>query len=381
MKAHDESAAARLIWPGDGPGGAGYWRFHAPGDHDIRTWSLTLVGRKIQVEQGPFSGEKRVLHFERDSIDEAVEVCRRWREEKIADGWLEVAYEIHHELEGYSRWSLDPKGRPFEPLPGHTDGRSRTSVASMIHRAVPADPLETEDYNYLLELAVVHFDHDLLERAVALGADVDHCPDPMFDVTPLELALGCGNHHATCFLLARGAGYAPEPSEDLIFAHELGEALMEAIEASDSDTVQWLLDQGALPLPANWTGLLPLEEATYLGDEKIVRLLLDAGAPVDQCNCSPPIVGAVAGGHFHIVRLLLDAGCDLAEADEEGYTALGTAIAQDAWGSRLSSTESMAMIRLLLDHGANPDVALPRKAPRPRPEVADLLQARSRVED
>jgi ankyrin repeat protein len=67
--------------------------------------------------------------------------------------------------------------------------------------------------------------------------------------------------------------------------------LMHAISTGNFEMVQFLLDMGCSPgsheCPNCWAGFqdTPLKIAAYKGDEKIVRLLLDASDHVD-CNDS-----------------------------------------------------------------------------------------------
>ncbi|MCY3974536.1 MAG: ankyrin repeat domain-containing protein [Simkaniaceae bacterium] len=96
-----------------------------------------------------------------------------------------------------------------------------------------------------------------------------------------------------------------------------------------TETVKLLLDAGA---PVNgvvgrWQGATALAYAAEEGCREVVRLLIQRGADVDpHCpGANPPVVRAAGGGYTEIVRLLHDHGADIRRTGCEGCTALGLA--------------------------------------------------------
>lgn len=91
-----------------------------------------------------------------------------------------------------------------------------------------------------------------------------------------------------------------------------------------------------------------LEEASRLGDEKLLRLLLDRGTEVNLQGqwYGSALYEAVFRGHESIVKLLLEKGADVnpMSSNDSGYTnALTTA----------SERGHERLVKLLLEHGAD----------------------------
>ncbi|HEV2474344.1 MAG TPA: ankyrin repeat domain-containing protein [Chthonomonadales bacterium] len=106
-----------------------------------------------------------------------------------------------------------------------------------------------------------------------------------------------------------------------------------------------LLNHGA-GTPASRYGALAIGALSDRAD--IVRMLLRAGVPANKpAGLDPAIVSAVQGGDLSIVRLLLRNGADINARDASGRSAL-------MW-----ATESPAMTRFLLAHGAKVNIREP----------------------
>jgi len=116
--------------------------------------------------------------------------------------------------------------------------------------------------------------------------------------------------------------------------HELN--VWEAAAVGDIDRLREHLDRDA-SLAAAWSvdGAQPLHFAAFFGRVEACRLLLERGAPVDEhapgFNDVAPINSAAANDLkanetcTEIVRLLLDHGADPQSAQRGGSTALDTA--------------------------------------------------------
>ena len=93
----------------------------------------------------------------------------------------------------------------------------------------------------------------------------------------------------------------------------------------------------------NWT---PLLWAAMKGHLEIARMLIDAGADVNNRNGETPLYMAVSNGKLDIARMLIDAGANVNVQDEVGYTPLH-------WAAVFGQVE---IARMLIDAGGNKDI-------------------------
>jgi ankyrin repeat protein len=158
-----------------------------------------------------------------------------------------------------------------------------------------------------------------------------------------------GNSRTVKFLLDRGL----DPNATNLFG---ATALMAAAAAADVDSVRLLLDRGAdvnsRPNPGSteffWGGWrTALMWAAFLGDETLLRLLLERGAKVNDMVETGGALGQAAwGGHPGAARLLLEAGAQVDQRDLiANYTPLHWAAA--------SERSSPAVVELLIARGAD----------------------------
>jgi ankyrin repeat protein len=139
--------------------------------------------------------------------------------------------------------------------------------------------------------------------------------------------------------------------------------LVYACEMGHVDTATFLLDFGANPNP-NSAGELTvcpgpvsaLNAASTRGHERIVRVLLDAGADPNIQDCAAayfgvtPLMSASRMGHTDIVKLLLEHGADV-NAEVTAVENLGrTSLAYACMMGHVD------IVKLLLEHGANPNL-------------------------
>lgn len=102
-------------------------------------------------------------------------------------------------------------------------------------------------------------------------------------------------------------------------------ALMIACYKGNRAAVEALLAKGAQVNRPGWT---PLHYAAAIGDNEIVRVLLDKYAYIDaeSPNKTTPIMMAARGGHILTVKLLLDEAADATLKNELGMTAIDFAV-------------------------------------------------------
>lgn len=112
--------------------------------------------------------------------------------------------------------------------------------------------------------------------------------------------------------------------------------------------------------------------AAWLGDTKVMRIFMIAGADVNEPVAAyiNPLVAASESGNPDAINLLLDHGANINQKDEHGYTAL---IYATGAGQETS-------VQVLISRGADMNVvgrhgsALNIAAQTNHPEIAEMLQ-------
>lgn len=152
--------------------------------------------------------------------------------------------------------------------------------------------------------------------------------------------------------------------------------LFEAVERGDLESIQRLLEKGVSPDAMDPTNDTPLMTAVREGQIEAARLLLERGAWVDSVDVDDrfsTLTLAVVRNDAPMVRLLLSHGAQTQVLDEYGFTPLGRAVE----GGRVE------IVRMLVDHGANPHGAgepsgqRPTQLARRHREVGRLLEEAS----
>ena len=108
-----------------------------------------------------------------------------------------------------------------------------------------------------------------------------------------------------------------------------------------------LLEHGADPNKAEeWDKSTPLLEAAFWGHNEVICILLETGADTEQRNKwgTAPLINAASQNHIEAVKILLGAKALVDNADLDGRSPL--------WG-----TGSELIVKILLDHGADPNKA------------------------
>ena len=283
--------------------------------------------------------------------------------------------------------------------------RDREAVSTLLRQELDVNTAQADGAT-ALHWAAYWNDSDTLELLIGAGANVNAEND--YGATPLWVA--CANRNtgvverlleaganpnvglrsgetllmqcvytgdpgAVRALLAYGADVdAQEPSKGQT-------ALMWAAATRHPDVTRLLLEHGATvdvrttavtqlrgvglrstTSPAGSTyfdagGFTPLLFAARHGDVDSARLLLDAGADVNDtaADGNSALVVAAMSGHGRLGEFLLEGGAE-ADASGAGYTALHTAVLRSDPG----------LVRALLAKGANPNARLTRGTPVPR---------------
>ena len=258
--------------------------------------------------------------------------------------------------------------------------------ATVLHWAVRWDDLESVDlllraganadaanaYGVTpLSLACINRSALLVTRLLEAGADPNAATS--MGETALMTCARTGNADAVTALLDHGAGNvnAREASRGQT-------ALMWAVAQGHPDVARVLIERGAdvhartesrsllvsvggrgderareLPLG----GFTPLLFAARHGDVESARLLLDAGADIDETgpDGASALVTASFSGHGELAAFLLARGAE-PNAAGAGYAALHTAVLR----------ADARLVRTLMAHGAEPDIRLTAGSRVPR---------------
>jgi ankyrin repeat protein len=103
------------------------------------------------------------------------------------------------------------------------------------------------------------------------------------------------------------------------------------VQECNVECIRLLLGKGARTADSDDYEDFPLYQAAAEGDLEVARLLVDAGAEVNQCTASGTALKiACAYEHLDVVRYLVSLGADPTLVDKEGASALSIAMGYDS---------------------------------------------------
>ena len=175
----------------------------------------------------------------------------------------------------------------------HVDNDQCTLHAARCGNLPLVNLLRSHGAIYSLSVAALLGDTDAVRTWVEAGADIEADPDD-YGETPLSVAAERGYTEIVAYLLSRGANVRP-------FGHGWAEPLGEAVSGRHYDCVTLLCDYGAAA-----DNVDALNSAVHIGDERMVRTLLNAGAPVNGVGTGgdTPLMVAAEQGRAVIAELL-----------------------------------------------------------------------------
>jgi ankyrin repeat protein len=186
-------------------------------------------------------------------------------------------------------------------------------------------------------------------RAIKAGADIN-CPSDLMaheKVTPLMLAVNYGYYKLAEYLIAHGADIGRRSKAIIPDDPSRETALHWAAHKADLKMCRLLIAAGAdARAESTWGSVL--QYAIESKNPRIVRMVIDAGAPVNQPSGRSrylPLHIAAREGDSEIIQLLLKRGAKLASHPQSGETPLIMAC--------LSGKANA--VRLLLAVGDNPE--------------------------
>ncbi|KAH7222252.1 ankyrin repeat-containing domain protein [Fusarium oxysporum] len=163
---------------------------------------------------------------------------------------------------------------------------------------------------------------------------------------------------------------------------------VDVCNSENLEGIQLLLDNGAKPNTTNTSGRPVLAQAVKKGNLELARMLLQHGANPDTSDLSGNSLLSIAASQdrMDMMKLLLESGTNASSKNLSGLSVLADAIAKrkldmaelllkhganasakDLVGhpilvialrdSKLSQNEKIRVVRMLLDHGASPNVS------------------------
>jgi ankyrin repeat protein len=218
-----------------------------------------------------------------------------------------------------------------------------------------ADPKAANEYGATALYAAAAEDANpaITKKLLAAGADPNAAI--LSGETPLMQAARIGNVETVRALL--GAGADPNVQEK----NGSQNALMWAAAERHPAVTKALVEHKADVNAHTKNGATALMFAAR-GDAESARILLDGGARPDDAIPDwggTALIIASTMGKTDIVKVLLDKGANANYKDKNGFTALHAAVRDSDYGEdQTQKTAAVATVKVLLKHGADPNVRI-----------------------
>ena len=208
-------------------------------------------------------------------------------------------------------------------------------------------------------------DPSMVVKLLAAGADPNVAL--MSGETALMAASGRGNVETVKALLKGGAN--PNLKEE-----NAGQtALMWAISNQQTSTIEALVKGGADVNAGSKSGFTPLMFAAQKGDAQISRILIKAGARVNEPQPRSGLTALMVASamvHADAVNALLEAKADTNLVDSNGYGALHKVVRDSDYGiDPARKNDVVAIVKTLLKNGANPNLRIAQDKEKAADEI------------
>lgn len=239
--------------------------------------------------------------------------------------------------------------------------RTNRHLASLLSHQFYKFAAQDKDSLKAIHWAATYGEIGLIDFLLKNGADIAVKATDTFQWEALHYAVYSGNIDIVALLLDRGADVSAPDGEKATPLHW-------AASQRQLKILKLLLERGASPHAQEYRGSTPLHMAVLCGSpgcgelSDMIEALLEAGADpsVPDNNGNTPLHRLVQSDEedARAVRLMLGKGADIAARDSNGMTPLHWVAkggyAKNRWNDQKSGSE---VAKLLLEHGANPNIA------------------------
>ncbi|CAG7563904.1 unnamed protein product [Fusarium equiseti] len=233
--------------------------------------------------------------------------------------------------------------------------------------------------NSPLSCAILANQEDAVRFLLGAGADTNSRD---MKIPPVFLAASVGSIGVAKMLIAQGTWNANAASWSGQFY------FVDVCNSENIEGVELLLENGAKPNTTNLSGRPVLAQAVKKGNIELARVLLKYGANADTSDMSGNSLLSIAASQdrMDMMKLLLESGTNPSSSNLSGVSVLVDAVnkrkldmaqlvldhganasAKDLVGhpvlvlalrdSKLSQNDKIRVVKMLLDHGASPNVS------------------------
>jgi ankyrin repeat protein len=237
-------------------------------------------------------------------------------------------------------------------------------MAALLEKGVKVDEKERLRGTTALMWAAANSNADAVRFLISKGADVSARSGTTAPGRAPYLA-PAGRNRIQDFIAGHGGSGAHVALDDPKARAEADKRLAEEKELAKSAIAAFPAPKPTKPAAKQWGGLTPLQFAVREGSMETVKVLVDAGADVNQRSEFgwTALLVATQNRYYKIGLLLLDHGADVNIANEGGWTPLYIAtdnrnIEAGDYPTRKPDMDHLDYIKRLFAAHANPNVRM-----------------------